>query len=120
MNNSVEAPGRRVLPSPPGDPGPRWEQDLTPPAGQDSPVQDPDLLAAGQGRSELVRFVDQRGFLELLPSEVPLLLAALGDGVAVDSGPQVGVDPGTGSGVSGVVQLQRGWDQGLMGTGLRA
>lgn len=70
------------------------------PAGPSSPVQEPDLLGAGKGRSQLVRFVDDRGFLELLPGEVPLLLATLGDSVAVDGGPQVGVDPDVGWGGS--------------------
>ncbi|VCX42724.1 unnamed protein product, partial [Gulo gulo] len=46
-----------------------------------SPVQDPDLVGAGQGRTELVGFVYQCGISELLPHEVPLLLTALGDGV---------------------------------------
>lgn len=61
-----------------------------------SPVQNPDLLAAGQGCSELVSFIYQCGILELPPGEVPLILTTLSDGIAVDSGPQVGVDPGTG------------------------
>lgn len=68
------------------------------PAGPSSPVQDPDLLGAGQGRSQLVSFVYYCGFLELLPGEVPLLLATQGNSVAVDSGPQVGVDSGWGGG----------------------
>lgn len=59
------------------------------------------MSAASQGCSELVGFVYQCGFLVLLPGEVPLFLATLGDGVAVDSGPQVGMDPGMGGGVRG-------------------
>lgn len=78
-----------------------WGRELARRARRPSPVQDPDLLAAGQGCAELVRFIYQGGFSELLPGEVPLGLAALGDGVAVDGGPQVGVDPGVGDGIWG-------------------
>lgn len=81
-----------------------------------SPVQDPDLVAAGQGCPQFVGLVYQRGISELLPHEVPLLLTALGNGVAVDGGAQVGVDPGERwGGGSGVEQQQEqgGWDEGL-------
>lgn len=71
---------------------PGGEENSFSPNSQSSPVQDPNLLATGQGCSELVSFIDHGGFSELLPGEVPLFLATLGDGVAVDSGPQVGVD----------------------------
>lgn len=68
---------------------------LLPPLGS-SPVQDPHFVAASQGCPELVSLVHQGLLLELLPGKVPLPLSTLGNGVAVDGGAQVGVDPSVG------------------------
>lgn len=114
VNESEEAWLGRSLPG--GILVPSGEGNLPSPVRpRPSPVQDPDLVAAGQGCPQFVGLVYQRGISELLPHEVPLLLPTLGDGVAVDSGAQVGVDPGErGGGWSGVGQEQGGWDEGLM------
>lgn len=61
-----------------------------------SPVQNPHIPATGQGCSEFVSLVYESGVPELSPGKVPLSLAAESNGIAVDSRPKVGVDPGVG------------------------
>lgn len=61
-----------------------------------SPVQNPHVFATGQGCSEFVCLIYQSGIPELFPGKVPLFLATKRNGVAVNSRPKVGVDPGEG------------------------
>lgn len=57
-----------------------------------SPVEEPDLLGAGQSLPELLLLRGVHGAPVLVPGELPLLPPAGGHGLAVDDGAQVGVD----------------------------
>ena len=56
------------------------------------PVEQPNLGAAAEGHEDVFLFRADIALLVPLPTEVPLLLAALRDGVAVHSALQVGID----------------------------
>ena len=57
-----------------------------------SPVEQPDLLGAGQSVTELLFLRGVAGALELVPNKFPLFLPARSHSSAIDCRPQVGVD----------------------------
>lgn len=57
------------------------------------PVEQPDLLGAGQSAAELVFLWCVTGAQILLPGKLPLCLPTVGQSLAVDLRSQVGVDP---------------------------
>ena len=82
------------------------------------PVEEPDLLGAGEGVQEAVLLSGHVTGLVLAPAKLPLLLPALSDGVTIGHTLQVGIYPKYKISENDICHLSRSHTHGFPSSGL--